>query len=205
MGFDNVQRRIDRLETQNRRLQSTLVLLAIGLLVILVMGAKSSWNDGVFGEITAKKITIVDSRGNHLIYIGSDEKVGTGLSVFNTSGTKVLSLGVAADDRGSGILVSDKHGKARLGFGMDMGVPSLAMSDENGNKFIALGGDSRGYGLVIMDGNEVERAGIGFKEGHTGIAIYDDQGQSVRGMVVEANGTHYSFPAVESVAPADAQ
>lgn len=193
MGSDNLHARIERLEKHNRRLQHTLVILAIGLLTILVMGAKTGWNDAVFREIKAKKITIVDNKGRQLMHIGTDEKVGTGLRVFNTSGVKMLSLGVSADQRGSGILVADKQGRARLGLGMDEGVPSLAVADENGKKLIALGGDNNGYGLVIMDGNEVERAGMGFKEGNTGVVIYDDSGQSVRGMILESNGKHYSF------------
>lgn len=191
--FDTLHARIERLEKHNRRLQNSLILLVIGLLTILVMGAKTGWNDGLFREVKAKRITIVDNKGNHLMHIGTDEKLGTGLRVFDEKGVRLLSLGVAADERGSGILVADKQGRARLGLGMDRGIPSLAMTDENGKKLIALGGDSDGYGLVIMDGNEVERAGIGFKEGHTGVAIYDDQGQSVRGMVLEANGEHYLF------------
>lgn len=194
-GFDTLHARIERLEKHNKRLQNTLILVVIGLLATLVMGAKTGWNDGLFREITAKKITIVDSKGNQLMRIGTDEKLGTGLRVFNEKGVRLLSLGVTADESGSGILVADRQGRARLGLGMDEGVPSLAVANESGKKLIALGGDNTGYGLVIMDDNEVERAGIGFKEGHTGVAIYDDQGQSVRGMVLEANGKHYLFPA----------
>jgi len=194
-GFDTLHARIERLEKHNKRLQNTLVLVVIGLLATLVMGAKTGWNDGLFREITVKKITIVDSKGNQLMRIGTDEKLGTGLRIFNEKGVRLLGLGVTADESGSGILIADRQGRARLGLGMDEGVPSLAMVNENGKKLIALGGDNTGYGLVIMDDNEVERAGIGFKEGHTGVAIYDDQGQSVRGMVLEANGKHYLFPA----------
>jgi hypothetical protein len=43
-----------------------------------------------------------------------------------------------------------------------------------------------------MDEKEMERAGVGFKEGNTGSAIYDDSGKYVRGMVRQADGTHYS-------------
>lgn len=193
-GFDTLQARIERLEKRNKRLQNTLILVVIGLLTTLMMGAKTGWNDGLFSEITAKKITIVDSKGNQLMRIGTDEQLGTGLRIFNDKGVRLLSLGVTADERGSGILVADRQGRARLGLGMDEGVPSLAVANENGKKLIALGGDTEGYGLVIMDANEVERAGIGYKEGHTGVAIYDDKGQSVRGMVLEANGKHYLFP-----------
>ena len=45
---------------------------------------------------------------------------------------------------------------------------------------------------MVMDEKEMERAGVGFKEGNTGSAIYDDSGKYVRGMVRQADGTHYS-------------
>ena len=38
----------------------------------------------------------------------------------------------------------------------------------------------------------MERAGVGFKEGNTGVAIYDDSGKYVRGMIRQADGTHYT-------------
>jgi hypothetical protein len=89
-------------------------------------------------------------------------------------------------------MVLDGQGRPRIGLGMDEGVPSVALVNDKGKKFLAMGGDERGYGFVIMDENEVERAGLGLKEGTTGIVLYDDKGQYVRGMIREANGTHYS-------------
>lgn len=198
MSFDTLHTRIDRLEKQNRRLQSAMAVLIITILTLLVMGAKTAWNDGLFREIKAREITIIDAKGKKIIGLGTDDTLGTGLSVYNSQGVKMLSLGVTADERGSGIMVADRKGRARLGLGMDRGVPSLAMADENGKKLIALGGNNDGYGLVIMDGNEVERAGVGYKEGNTGIAIYDKQGQSVRGMILEENGRHYLFQVDEN-------
>ena len=89
-------------------------------------------------------------------------------------------------------MVSDKKGRPRIGLGMDEGVPSVALVDEKGKKFLAMGGDEKGYGFVILDENEVERAGLGYNAGNTGIMIYDDKGQYVRGMIRQANGIHYS-------------
>lgn len=192
MKSDNLHIRLERLEKQNKRLQNSLIVMIIGLIALVGMGAKSGFQDGNFREITAGKITIVDAQGNQLIQIGTDETKGTGMRIYNKNGTRLMGLGVAHDEGGSGLLIADKMGRARFGLGMDMGVPSLALTNENGKKIIALGGDARGYGLVIMDGNEVERVGVGYKEGSTGIALYDNKGQYVRGMVHKANNEHYS-------------
>ena len=76
---------------------------------------------------------------------------------------------------------------------MDEGVPSIAITDDNEKKILAMGGDERGYGFVVMDGNEVERAALGFKEKDTGVIIYNDKGESVRGMIRNKDGVNYSF------------
>jgi len=192
MNFNNMYARLESLEKQNNRLQKALIVLVLGFFALVLMGAKIGLQDSHFRKITAERITIVDAQGNKVIQIGTDEFKGTGMQILSKDGTRLIGIGVAADEGGSGFLIADKTGRARFGLGMDKGVPSLALTDENGNKIIALGGDEKGYGLVIMDGNEVERAGIGYKEGSTGIAIYDDKGQYIRGMVNEAGGIHYS-------------
>lgn len=186
-----IHERIEKIEKQNQRLKSYLVFLFIPLLAFPLMGAKALLKDGHFRQITVEKIAIVDGAGQELILIGSG-KDGTGIRVLNKAGKRVLGIGTTADERGSGILIADKEGRPRFGLGMDMGLPSFAMTDENGKKIMAMGGDERGYGLVIMDENEVERAGLGFNKGNAGIMLYDDKGQYVRGMIREVNGAHYS-------------
>jgi hypothetical protein len=184
--------RMERIEKQNRRLKSYMVILVLTLLALAVMGAKAGTQDGHFSQIIAKEIIIVDDAGQELIGIGFRKETGTGIRILNKAGKRVVGTGITADEGGSGILVADKEGRPRIGMGMDEGVPSLAMVNEKGKKTIALGGDYRGYGLVIMDENEVERAGLGFKEGNTGVVIYDDHGIYVRGMIRQKNGAHYS-------------
>lgn len=186
-----LQERIQKVEKQNRQLKNFLMFLTVTLLALLLMGAKAALQDGHFKNITAEAITIVDGSGQELILLGSG-KDGTGIRIMNKVGKRVVGIGTTADERGSGMLVADKEGRPRFGLGMDMGVPSFAMTDKNGKKIMAMGGDEKGYGLVIMDENEVERAGLGFDKGNAGILLYDDKGQFVRGMIREANGAHYS-------------
>jgi hypothetical protein len=189
---ETLQERMVDIEKQNRWLKGCMVVLALSVLAIAVMGAKTGSGDGHFRQITAEGLTIVDGAGQELILIGFRENAGAGIRILNKAGKRVLGIGITADEGGSGILVADKDGRPRVGLGMDEGVPSLVMINEKGKKTIGMGGDERGYGLVIMDDNEVERVGLGLKEGNTGVLIYDENGTYVRGMIRQKNGTHYS-------------
>jgi hypothetical protein len=187
-----LQARLERVEKQNQRMKTYMILLSITFLALAAIGAKEATQDGHFRQITAERLTIVDEAGQELILIGSDKMEGIGIRINNWKGKKILGMGSTADESGTGIMVLDEQGRPRIGLGMDEGVPSVALVNDKGKKFLAMGGDERGYGFVIMDENEVERAGLGLKEGTTGIVLYDDKGQYVRGMIREANGTHYS-------------
>jgi len=187
-----LQERLERVEKQNQRMKTYMILLSITFLALAAIGAKEASQDGHFRQITAERLTIVDEAGQELILIGSDKMAGIGIRINNWEGKKIIGMGSTADESGTGIMVLDEQGRPRIGLGMDEGVPSVALVNDKGKKFLAMGGDERGYGFVIMDENEVERAGLGLKEGTTGIVLYDDKGQFVRGMIREANGTHYS-------------
>jgi hypothetical protein len=189
---NSLHERLEKVEKQNRRMKSYLVFLIITLLAFAAMGAKEGPQDEHFRQITAERLTIVDAAGQELILIGSDKVEGIGIRINNWEGKKIVGIGSTANESGTGIMVLDKQGRPRIGLGMDEGVPSVALVDEKGKKFLAMGGDERGYGFVIMDENEVERAGLGYNAGNTGIMIYDDKGQYVRGMIRQQNGIHYS-------------
>ena len=184
--------RINRVEKQNQRLKTCLVILSMSFLALVLIGAKVGLNDGHFRQVIAEGISIVDDTGQEIMLIGSQKGVGTGIRILNNAGKRVVGIGITADEGGSGILVADKEGRPRIGIGMDEGVPSLAMTNENEKKILAMGGDMKGYGFVVMDENEVERVGLGINKGDAGVVIYDDRGQYARGMIRQKNGTHYT-------------
>lgn len=190
--IDQLMRRIEQVEKQNRRMKSFTGALAIAVLAFILMGAQSVVQEGQFRKITAQEITIVDSTGKARVEMGTTNE-GTGIRILSEQGKRVVGLGIAADGGGSGMLVADRDGVPRLGLGMDEGVPSLAITNKDGKKIIGMGGDDKGYGFVVMDANEVERGGFGIDgKGNTGFVLYDSQGQYVRGMIRQENGVHYS-------------
>ncbi len=186
-----LQERIERLEKHNRRLTRGMVASVCCLVALGLMGAKAATQDGHFRHLTADDIAIVDAAGQRRILLGAGDE-GVGMSIVSKAGQKVVRLGIAAKEHGSGIVVADNEGRPRIGLGLEGDLPSVAMVNEKGKKIMAMGGAESSYGFVIMDDNEVERAGLGFDKGNVGVMIYDDSGQYVRGMIRQKDGVHYS-------------
>lgn len=185
-------RRMERVESQHRRIKSLSGVLGVVLLAVVLMGAQAAMQDGQFRKITAYEVTIVDSMGKPRVQIGTSDE-GTGIRILNAKGKRIVGLGLPLDEEGSGLMVADNEGVPRIGLGMDQGIPSIAMTNEAGKKVIGLGGNADGYGLVVMSAEEVERVGMGIDgKGNSGVVLYDSQGKYVRGMVQEKNGVHFT-------------
>jgi len=188
-----IQERLDKIEKQNRRLQRYVVMFSLLLVPLFLLGAKQGLQDVQFGQISAQGLTIRDGSGNQLIIIGANKEEGIGINIYNQAGQRVMTLGVPADGKGNGIMVSDAEGKPRIGLGMDKGLPGIALVDEKGSKVLAMGGSAKdGYGMLISDDKEVQRIGLGFKDGTAGIMLYDEKGQYIRGLVRQQDGLHYA-------------
>jgi len=187
-----LQMRLDEIEKRNNRLKNLSGLLALLLVPLFLLGAKHGASDAQFGQITATRLTIRDASGAKLIDIGTDEKEGTGISIYNSGGKRVLTMGLPTDGQGSGLMVSDAEGRPRIGLGMDKGVPGIALVNEKGAKILAMGGDKNGYGMLISDGKEIQRIGLGFRDGNAGIMLFDENGQYLRGMFRQQDGLNYN-------------
>lgn len=186
-----LNQRLDTVEKQNLWFKKITGLLCLLFLSFFLMGFKTAIQDGHFRNITAEGVTIVNSAGEKLVFIGTTND-GAGMDVFNKSGKRVVSLGITKDESGSGFLVADNSGMPRIGLGMEKETPSIAIADANGKKIIGIGGGQTGYGVAVMDKNEVERVGIGFQKGNSGFMIFNDQGRYVRGMIRQKDGVHYT-------------
>ena len=150
-------RRMERVESQHRRIKSLSGVLDVVLLAVVLMGAQAAMQDGQFRKITAYEVTIVDSMGKPRVQIGTSDE-GTGIRILNAKGKRIVGLGLPLDEEGSGLMVADNEGVPRIGLGMDQGIPSIAMTNEAGKKVIGLGGNADGYGLVVMSAEEVAQA-----------------------------------------------
>lgn len=188
-----VQVRLDKIEKQNKQLKRLMVMFSLLLVPLVLLGAKQGLQDAQFGQISAQGLTIRDGSGNQLIVIGTNKEGAIGIGIHNQAGQQVMTLGVPADGKGNGIMVSDAEGNPRIGLGMDKGIPGIALVDENGSKVLAMGGSAKdGYGMLISDDQQVQRIGLGFKDGNAGIMLYDEKGEYIRGFVRQKDGLHYA-------------
>lgn len=188
-----LEARLDTIEKQNKNLKRFLFILSLLIVPLFLLGAKQGLQDAEFGQITAQGLTIRDGAGNQLITIGTNKEKAIGIGIYNQAGQRVLTLGVPADGKGNGIMVSDAEGTPRIGLGMDEGMPGIALIDEKGSKVLAMGGSAKdGYGMLISDDQQIQRIGLGFKEGNAAIMLYDEKGQYVRGLVRQQDGLHYA-------------
>lgn len=184
---------LKKIETQNNRLKRLLIALTILLVPLFLLGAKHGMQDAQFGQLRATGLSIVDASGKELIAIGTRENEGTGISIYNNSGNRIMTLGVPVDGQGNGIMIADKDGRPRIGLGMDKGIPGIAIADAKGTNIIGIGGNQDGgYGLQITDPKEVKRIGLGFNSGNAGIMLYDDKGEYIRGLIRQEDGLHYA-------------
>jgi len=184
---------LNNIEKQNRLFKRVMISLTILLVPLLLLGAKHGMHDEQFGQLTANGLTILDSSNKELVAIGTKEGKGTGISIFNPSGKRIMSLGVPADGQGNGIMIAAVDCRPRLGSGMDKAIPGIALADQKGINIIGIGGNQEGgYGVQITDSVEVKRIGLGVNSGNAGIMLYDEKGQYVRGLIRQQDGLHYA-------------
>lgn len=92
-----LSRRLDKIESQNRIFKVYAGFITLLFMAVLFMGNTAVLQNGRFKNITAQGLTIVDSGGEKLIFIGKAAD-GTGLEVFNKNNKRVFGLGINKDD-----------------------------------------------------------------------------------------------------------
>lgn len=159
--MDNLLKRLQRLEQDNRSLKILGSLVVIVLSMVLLMGATQSKQSEIIDVIRARQFTLVDKDGtaragmgilpDGTVVIGLIDKNGTlrtglrlsangatGLSVHTGEG-KAASL-IAEPDNGKVHLdLTDKNLNVRASLAIEAdGSPSLILRDENGNVTLSL-------------------------------------------------------------------
>ena len=111
--------------------------MALGALIMLIgMGVGSTFftppieaqHNGLFNEITCRKLWVVDKNGNPAIRLESDEN-------------------------GNRMFISDENGKGAILLSISIFGNSMAIYDKNENPAILLDSDEDGNSMVICDQN----------------------------------------------------
>ncbi len=163
--------------------------MALGALIMLIgMGVGSTFftppieaqSNGLFNEITCRKLTVVDKNGKRAIELDSNDKLGNGISIYDQNEKTAIWLKSA--DYGNGISIYNPN---RISFGMielnSFGTHNvISINRPNGKEAIKL--DSSGFrrnGISIYDQNE--KTAIALSSYNAAVAnsmeIYDENGK----------------------------
>lgn len=126
--MDTLERRVGRLERQNRvlKLGAVLVLAIAG--GVLLMGQASQ--PGIPNELRTRRLAVVDEAGKDRLVLVVDRD-GPVLMLGDDVGNRQVALGVAPS--GPRLLLYDQAGRVGVALSTSKDGPGLLMYDEAGN------------------------------------------------------------------------
>jgi hypothetical protein len=189
--------RFERLEHQVRRLRRLVIVMGIGFAGVLGLGATSQP-----GELTLRRLAVVDSAGRERIVVGAASDTAVRIDHFDEAGIKRVSAWT--NRGGAGVSHYDKAGTRRIfaetrenGWALaahvdQKGIPRVSTStyidgaagseylDAEGKQRIVLRTAADGLASVTqLDRNQLARiAGTTLPDGAAAIQISDRDGKS---------------------------
>jgi hypothetical protein len=125
------ERRLDAVETSNRRWRYAALLLGLGVLIVTSVAADRPAEDRIPDVIYARKFVAVNERNEPVAFMGSEKNTGM-VSIAASDGT--LLFAASATESGHGIVSTfDRQGRALVCFGANRsGDGHVAVYDEHG-------------------------------------------------------------------------
>jgi len=156
----DLEKRIQKLEKQNRWLNIVLVGVLVSVLVVGVGGA----GKGIPEELVAKKLRIVDESGNNV-------------------------AGITFSEGGAGLVLLDEDGNTRVSLHAKRNVPSLSLFGEDGDRSQLVLGltDKQSSLLFVNDAGQVCFRAIG-NEKQAGLGVYTAGGINQAWLGTDENG-----------------
>ena len=145
--------RIQRLERDMRRLREGMLVLAIALVATFAWSVAQATR----GELTLRRLAIVDDDGKERIVAATHPEGDAGLSHYDTNGKLRIRAGTHPE-----------------------GDANAQQFDPDGRQRINLGTGPAGEAVLDDDRDETERLGaLRFPDGYSGIALRSSNGESV--------------------------
>ena len=150
-----IERRLARLEAQNRRLRAGLYAVALTAVAAFTMGA----SNGVFDLVQARRIEVVDSDGHALVRLGELDGLGYA-AVLDPLGNYKVQLNALA--QGGTIALKNQKGQELVVLGHDSaGNGNVRTASASGGPLVALGaGESAGL-VATYDSTGKEHVKLG--------------------------------------------
>lgn len=151
--------------------------------------------NGVFNEITCRKLTVVDEAGNKAIYLTST-KEANGVFVANQASQLAISL-ASSGEMGNAVFVHDKLGKVAMRLSSTDGSGnSIMLFDKLQQPVIELAGQTTNYSYM----HNLYQSFMYGDQGGAQLIVSDKDGKTIideRGMAIYANET--ASPSIEIV------
>ena len=125
---ESLERRIEKVERENRRLKIAALTALLGLGGVFSLGAAASPPQ----KLEAETIVLRDATGKSRIILGVDEE-GPGIAFLDAKGKLRLNLGLAKDGPALDLLDAAEHPRATLLLTEDQG-PILNFVDKKGSQ-----------------------------------------------------------------------
>ena len=133
-------------------------------------------------RITAREITLVDTRGNKRMLLGVNEHNVAGLHLYSTKGKELLTLAADKDGTPGLFIMNDSAGKQRLGMNVwSNGAPSLSLFDSAGKTGLSMNVFPNGASsLAMYDSAGKQRLDMRVhKGGVPDLALLDSAGEAI--------------------------
>ena len=136
------------------------LILAIGITIgqFITPNIEAQQN-GVFDEITCRRLYVEDEDGKTAIALNSINDLGNGISIYHPNGDLAVGLNSSNDsadgiDSVNGISIFDKNGTPAINLGSLETVNGMSIYHPNGKTAIMLNSrNDLGNGIVISDPN----------------------------------------------------
>jgi hypothetical protein len=137
--LDDLLRRLDRLERQNRRLKLAGAAVALLATVGLLMGAQATFPERIDG----REIVLRDDHGVKRLMIQMTQGKPQ-IVIVDSDGTPRMQLG-------GELLAFHDRGTTQATLGTIGGTPILGIHDAQGKRRVSLGAENDRFGLTLMN------------------------------------------------------
>ena len=179
-GFRSMERRLQRVERDNRRLRRAAVVLVLGIAAVVLMGQARAQRR----TVEAEAFVVRDRGGQVRALLRAFDNGAVGLSFYDPGGAPRAWLRVLTDGT-PGLVLSDQAGQTRTLLNVQGdGLAGLLLYDQNGNAraWLNVLADGTG-GLALFDETRESRAWLRvLADGSPGLTLWDAYGNPFRNL-----------------------
>ena len=184
--MNNIEMRLQKLESSNRRYK-TILILVIASFATIFMAFKNPKT--VPDVIQAKRFEVVDYSGNVLVTLTQDEGKGL-IKTYNKDGKKLVNITYTTNQEGY-IALEDGKGQEtmRLSSSNDGGGGYFSIYNPSGKRTLTLSNDNSGGNIYVGNSNGDTRATMQCNSSAGGfLGLYNSNGYTALKLTQTSSG-----------------